>query len=44
VDKDPYHDIADTKVDMKEFTLMWNGEVSGLRAECSGVDEGGVEL
>jgi hypothetical protein len=43
VDKDPYHDIADTKVDMKEFTLMWNGEVSGLRAECSGVDEG-VEL
>ena len=34
--KDPYHDIADTVVDMHEFTMLWKGEMSGLLQECEG--------
>ena len=32
--KDPYHDIADTIVDINEFQMLWKIEVDGLKEEC----------
>ena len=30
----PYHDIADTIVNINEFQMLWKIEVDGLKEEC----------
>jgi hypothetical protein len=35
-EKDPFHDIANTVVDLEEFRLLWKLEVDSMRSECVG--------
>ena len=44
-EKDPYHDIANTVVNIEEFELLWKLEMDSMTSECVGERRGGnVEL